>query len=218
MVSTWFKGTQINRYHSTSLGPGVKFLLMALSFFMKATRQRSLSEGTFHFRNVQHLQNLWWITTWLNLRGWVITFDFLSVSWEVQKAIFMGMGKISNPGISVLNRIKVREEGAGKKKQKTKQLWRSHGTAQEFLGLLNASNPPCEWNAIFSWKKHGFQQYLHNCSTTVIQDWIYFLTLCRSYGEDLGCVIWDIAPQRGSERSRGGIKHLPEQAEGSCGG
>lgn len=161
MVSTWFKGTQINRYHSTSLGPGVKFLLMALSFFMKATRQRSLSEGTFHFRNVQHLQNLWWITTWLNLRGWVITFDFLSVSWEVQKAIFMGMGKISNPGISVLNRIKVREEGAGKKNKKQNSFGEVMGQPKSFWvswmrlthlvsGMLFSAGKSMDFNNIYT--------------------------------------------------------------------
>ena len=161
MVSTWFKGTQINRYHSTSLGPGVKFLLMALSFFMKATRQRSLSEGTFHFRNVQHLQNLWWITTWLNLRGWVITFDFLSVSWEVQKAIFMGMGKISNPGISVLNRIKVREEGAGKKTKKQNSFGEVMGQPKSFWvswmrlthlvsGMLFSAGKSMDFNNIYT--------------------------------------------------------------------
>lgn len=193
-------------------------LLTALSFFMKATRQRSLSEGTFHFRNVHHLQNLWWITTWLNFRGWVITFDFLSVSWEVQKAIFVGMGKISNPGISVLNRIKVREEGAGKKTKNKTALEKSWDNPR-VSGSSECVQATLWVECCFHLEKnHGFQQYLHNCSTTVVQDWIYFLTLCRSYDEDLGCVIWDIIPQRGSERSGGGIEHLPEQAEGSCGG
>lgn len=37
----------------------------------------------------------------------------------------MGMGKISNPGISVLNRIKVREEGAGKKAKNKTDLEKS---------------------------------------------------------------------------------------------
>lgn len=163
--------TQIKRWHSRSLGSGVKFPLMALSFCMKATWQRSLLEGTLQFRNVQCLQILWWITTRWNLRGWwVITFGFLPASREVQKVTLMGTGKIANPlhsGISVLNRIKVREGGEGKNKKQ--QLWGNHGTSRDFLGLLNASNLPCEWKAIFTWKNtwisKTFTQLLyHSCS------------------------------------------------------
>ena len=179
MISTRFKGTQTKRWHSTSLGSGVKFSLVALSFCMKATWPRSLSEGTFQFRNVQRLQILWWITAWWNLRGWVITFGFLPASREVQKVTFMGMGKISNPGISVLNRIKVREEGEGKKKKsgeimgQPKIFWVSW-----MCPIYLVSGRP-----ISPGKTHGFQRHLHNCSTTVVQDLIHFLTLCRSCGE-----------------------------------
>ena len=38
------------------------------SFSVKATWLRSLSEGVFKFRNVQHLPFLWWITTWWKLK------------------------------------------------------------------------------------------------------------------------------------------------------
>lgn len=171
MLSTRLKGTQIKRCEpSRSLGSGVKFPLMALSFCRKATWQRSLLEGAFQFRNVQCLQILWWITTRWNLRGWVITFGFLPASREVQKVTLMGTGKISNPfhsGISVLNRIKVREEGEGKNKEQ--QLWGNYGTNRDFLGLLNASNLPCEWKAIFTWKntwisKTFTQLFYHSCS------------------------------------------------------
>lgn len=88
------------------------------SFFLhQSNRAKSLSERIFKFRNVQYLQLLWWITPWWKPRGWVITFGFLSASRDVQKVIFMGLGKISDPGISVLNKNKLKEEGKKKKKK-----------------------------------------------------------------------------------------------------
>lgn len=64
------------------------------------------------------------------------TFGSLSASWEVQKVTLMGMGTISDPGISVLNKTNVREQG-----ENTKLLGNGGTNNQVFLGLLHVSNP-----------------------------------------------------------------------------
>lgn len=173
VIAILVKGTQIKqaaRHIALSLCENPSYD----SFFPhQSNGAKSLLEGIFKFGNVHYLQLLWGIAPWWKPRGWVITFGFLSASWDLGKVIFMGLGKISDPGISVLNKTKLSQEGEEKKK-----LWGNYVTVLDSGGSSKCVEPNIVNIRPFSpGKTHEFQWHLCNCLTTVVQDQIHFLTL-----------------------------------------
>lgn len=120
----------------------------------------------------------------------------------------MGLGKISDPGISTLNKTKLSQEGEEKRK-----LWGNYGTVPDSGGSSKCVEPNIVNIRPFSPGKTRISMtfmQLFNHSRSRSDPFSHSADPVENkppWAEDLGCVIWDILSQRGS---MGGVGRLPD--------